>query len=252
MAQSDKRPDNRPTSGSRPAGGGGRRRTPPPPVKKPFPWGVVAVSTVLGLLLVGILVYAVTNQGAGFKSALKTADESVDGVKIYDGLARKHVPSAVTSYKQAPPVGGEHNDVPQTCQVYTAPIANEHAVHSLEHGAVWITYKPDLPAADIAKLRTLAEGDQYRMLSPFPGQSQKIGLQAWGRQLFVDSPDDKRVTAFLKAYTSGPQAPEQGAACSGTTQTGPLAAQAPAPAASGMSPAPAASTAASTAASPAG
>ncbi|MCA1711428.1 MAG: DUF3105 domain-containing protein, partial [Actinobacteria bacterium] len=227
MAQSDKRP----TSGSRPAGGGSRRRTPPPPVKKPFPWGIVAISTVLGLLLLGILVYAVKNQGAGFTSALKKADKSVQDVKVYDGEARKHVEGAV-SYKQSPPVGGEHNNAPQTCQVYTSPIASEHAVHSLEHGAVWITYKPDLPAADVLKLKTLAEGDQYRLLSPYPGLKSPISLQAWGRQIFVDSPTDKRVTEFLSAYTSGPQAPEQGAACSGTTETGPLAAQAPAPAAS--------------------
>ena len=45
-----------------------------------------------------------------------------------------------------PPVAGEHNAAWQNCtgNVYDAPIANEHAVHSLEHGAIWITYRPDL------------------------------------------------------------------------------------------------------------
>jgi hypothetical protein len=223
MAQSDKRP----TSGGRPPGGGGsRRRTPAPPVKKPFPWGVVAVSAVLGLLLVGILVYAATNQGAGFQSALKKADASVKGVKVYDGLKRTHVDGPVT-YAQKPPVGGAHNAVPQQCQVYPSAIADEHAVHSLEHGAVWITYAPSLKAADVAKLKALVEGNPYRMLSPYEGQKKPIALQAWGRQVFVDSPSDKRVNEFLDAYTSGPQAPEQGAACSGTTETGPLKATAP-------------------------
>jgi hypothetical protein len=230
MAQSPPRTG----SGSKAAaGGGGRRRTPPPQVKKPFPWGVVATSAVLGLLLLGIIVYAVLNQGAGFESPLKRADKKVEDVKVTNDLKRDHVEKTV-DYGKNPPVGGAHNDVPQKCQVYTQPVANEHAVHSLEHGAVWITYRPDLAAGDVAKLAALVQGNPSRMLSPFPGLSSPIRAHAWGRQLFVDSPTDKRLTEFLDAYTGGPQAPERGSACDGTTQTGSLSAQTPEPGASGM------------------
>jgi hypothetical protein len=217
MAQSPNRP-----SGAK--AGGGRRRTPPPQVKKPFPWGIVGVSVVLGLFLIGILVYAVTNEGAGFKTALSISDSQVDGVKVYKVPSAKHVTTTV-EYPQSPPVGGPHNAIPQTCEVYTAPIANEHAVHSMEHGAVWITYKPDLPAGEVAKLAQLVTGTQYRLLSPYPDLKTPISLQAWGRQVTANSPDDKQVREFLDAYTGGAQAPERGAACSGTTATGPLQAQ---------------------------
>src|SRR5687768_16684839 len=100
MAQSTNRPPGgRPSGdGGKPAagksGGGGRRRTPAPQVKKPFPWGVVAVSTVLGLALIGILAYAVTNQGSGFQSALSIADDKVKGLKKFDDLKRSHVAGA--------------------------------------------------------------------------------------------------------------------------------------------------------------
>lgn len=214
----------RPNSGRGNAPAGGRRRT-PPPVKKPFPWGVVALSTVLGLLLAGILVYAVKNQGAGFVDPLSKADKSVSGVKKYKEV-RTHVDGAV-NYDRTPPAGGKHNAVPQTCAVYAVPIASEHAVHSLEHGAVWVTYRPDLPADEVNKLKSKVEGSQLRLLSPFPGLQSKISLQAWGRQVFVDSASDKRVDAFLDAYTQGPQAPERGS-CEGTRDTGPLKQTAPA------------------------
>src|SRR3954471_16679879 len=130
---------NRPSS-SRPASGrgtapaGGRRRTPPPPVKKPFPWGTAATIAAVTLLLGGILVYAIVNQGSGFVDPLKAADKKVPGVQKYSET-HEHVQGTV-KHPQNPPAGGNHNATPQDCAVYTTPIANEHAVHSLEHGAV--------------------------------------------------------------------------------------------------------------------
>ncbi len=56
----------------------------------------------------------------------------------------QHLEEPVT-YTENPPVGGVHNPVWQNCGYYAAPIPNETAVHSLEHGAIWITYQPDLP-----------------------------------------------------------------------------------------------------------
>lgn len=214
---------NRPSSTSRAATQSGRKR-PTPPVKKSFPWGVVVTSAVLGLLLIGILVYAVTNQGSGFIDPLKAADNKVPGVLKYTE-SRDHVAGEV-KYDHTPPAGGKHNAVAQSCAVYTAPIANEHAVHSLEHGAVWITYRPGLPADQIKALTAKVNANPaYRMMSPFPGLKTPISLQAWNRQIYVKSASDKKVDEFLTAYTQGPQAPENGS-CAGTSATGTLAQQA--------------------------
>jgi hypothetical protein len=219
-------------------------------VKKPFPWGVALMSTVLGLLLVGILAYAVVNQGAGFIDPLEKADKSVPGVLKYDKLSRDHVGTTV-DYAQSPPVGGKHNSVWENCAVYPTAIANEHAVHSLEHGAVWVTYRPDLPAAQIATLASKVDGNAYRLMSPYPGLKTAVSLQAWGRQVFVDSPSDSKVDKFLDAYTQGPQAPENGSCSGGTSETGPLKVAPSVTTSAGPSPSAAASTAASPAASPA-
>jgi hypothetical protein len=213
-------------------------------VKKPFPWGVVATGGVLGLLLLGILVYAFTNQGAGFLDPLAKADKSVPGVLKYKE-SRTHVTTTV-NYPQTPPAGGNHNPNPQTCAVYTEPIANEHAVHSLEHGAVWVTYRPNLPADQVASLKAKVTGDAYRMMSPFPGLKTPISLQAWGRQIFVQNASDPKIQKFLDAYTQGPQAPEQGV-CQGNATTGPL--QQTPTVTTTIQPSPAASGAASPAAS---
>jgi hypothetical protein len=205
----------------------------PAPVKKPFPVGFALGSLALVLALGGIITYAALNQGLGDKSSLTYARHQISGLETTKDLGRSHREGTLSYPDSAskPPVGGDHNQVPESCQVYDKAIANEHAVHSLEHGAVWVTYDPSLPAKDVEKLKGKVDGDPYRMMSPYPGLKSKVSLQAWGEQLFVDSVNDKRIDTFLDLFTSGPQTLEAGAACQGTTATGPLAAT-PAPSAS--------------------
>ena len=201
---------------------GSSRRSAPTKVSKPFPWGVVLGSVVLGAALVGLLVYAALNQGGGVSQLVSDPDNAIPDVQVAEGeLGRQHVEGAV-DYPQVPPNGGDHNGTPQTCAVYTEPIAPEHAVHSLEHGAVWVTYNESASEDDVETLTREVENNQYRLMSPIPDQESPITLSAWGRTLDVDSADDEQVDQFLEAYTNGPQTPEKGAACIGVTTTGPL------------------------------
>ena len=210
------------------------RRAAPTKVSKPFPWGTVLGSVVLAALLVGIVGYAFANQGKGVRDLVRNPDAAIEGVQVAkpEDLAREHVPGAV-DYESVPPNGGDHNIVPQSCAVYDEPIPNEHAVHSLEHGAVWVTYSDELPDDQVEELAGKVEGDPYGLMSPVPDQESPIVLSAWGRTLELDSASDSRIDDFIEGYASGPQTPERGAACIGTTATGELAAPAaPAPDAS--------------------
>jgi hypothetical protein len=217
---------------------GSSRRIPTPPVKKPFPWGLAAGSAVLAVLLVGLVAYAAVNQGSGVRDVLGDLDGSIESVEVAEAgtLSRNHVATPV-SYDRPVPMGGDHHPTWQNCGVYAEPIAPEHAVHSLEHGAAWVTYSPDLPEEQVERLTGEVQGDPYRLMSPVPGQDSPVLLTAWGRQLAVDSADDRRVDRFLDGYTNGPQTPERGATCQGgTSATGPL--QAPPVPAAPESPAP--------------
>jgi hypothetical protein len=205
----------------------------PAPVKKPFPVGFALGAAALAAVLVAIIAYAATNQGIGDKSSLAYAKSQISGLQSSSGQARNHVATPVKYAGAAsiPPDGGDHNADPESCQVYTAAIANEHAVHSLEHGAAWVTYNPDTASKeDVAALKKLVDGNPYRMLSPYPGLKSPISLQAWGERLLVDHASDSRVKRVLDLFTNGPQAPEPGSACQGTTATGPLVTATPAPA----------------------
>lgn len=140
-------------------------------------------------------------------------DESlIASAQTYD-VVRDHVTDPVT-YEQTPPVGGPHFAAWQNCGYYPSPVRNEHAVHSLEHGAVWITYHPDLPADQVAILRDKAE-QSYVLVSPYPDLPSPVVASAWGVQLPMESASDDALDAFLRQYRQGPQTPEPGAACTG-------------------------------------
>lgn len=131
---------------------------------------------------------------------------------------RNHVDGTVT-YAQTPPAGGDHNPVWLNCGIYTSPVANENAVHDLEHGAVWITYQPTLAKADIDKLTKYAKGQTYLDLSPYPNLPAPVVASAWGKQIKLTGADDPRLKAFVKKYKQGSQTPEPGSPCTGGTGT---------------------------------
>jgi hypothetical protein len=139
-----------------------------------------------------------------------------DGVQEFTGMTNFHTNDTV-AYEQNPPVGGDHSPIWQNCDFYSVPIRNEHAVHSLEHGAVWITFQPELPQDQVNMLREMTNRS-YVLVSPFPEDlPAPIVASAWGLQMQFDSADDPELSRFVSAYRQGPQTLEPGAICHGGT-----------------------------------
>ena len=144
-----------------------------------------------------------------------------------EALGHVHVPGPVT-YSVTPPVGGDHNAEWMNCGVYNEPVPSERAVHDLEHGAVWITYRPSLPAAEVAELRAFEarqglvghSGSRYVDLSPYAGLPAPIVISSWGFQLKVSSPADPRLQQFVNMFRASQKyTPEYGGACTGGVGT---------------------------------
>jgi hypothetical protein len=193
---------------------------------------MIALGAVVALASIGIVAFGVYKARDANKPFGERASQQIEGMKNYrvsdpKELSRNHK-AGVLSYKQSPPVGGDHNPTWQNCEgtVYDKEIAKEHAVHSLEHGAVWVTYRPNLPKDQIAALKKKVQGTQYTLMSPYPGLDKPISLQAWGLQLKVDKADDSRIDDFLAFRQSA--SVEDGAVCSGgITATGSKPQEAP-------------------------
>jgi hypothetical protein len=187
--------------------------------QKQTPWGTIITAVVLVLLAGGIITFAVTRSSGGGKdnAGLAADAKKIPSVVIKDEPNRQHVTQPVT-YDTTPPIGGNHSAYWAACNgvVYPNAIANENAVHMLEHGAVWITYNKDtIATGDLDKLSALVEGKNGMVLSPYPDLKSPISLQFWGHQLFVDSASDPRVKRFIDDLLFNPVVtPEPGAPCS--------------------------------------
>jgi hypothetical protein len=229
------------STGARPQG----VRTPP---KKPgksivnqkqTPWGLIW-TTVAVVVFAAVVVAAViwtrsdkstkTEGGASvgnctemigsnptsYLNELKCASQ-IKGITFKPEPNRSHVTTTV-KYDTTPPIGGNHNPVWADCDgtVYPNAIANENAVHMLEHGAVWITYNRDtISSGDLATLKKLVDGQPRMAMSPYPNLDSPISLQSWGYQLKVDKASDPRVKQFIDDLRYNPKTtPEYGAVCS--------------------------------------
>ena len=180
------------------------------------------------------------------KPAVVPNTTGIEGVVAYDTkgypapgsadagtLGHDHVQGTV-QYAVTPPVGGPHNGVWMNAGVYTKPVPSERAVHDMEHGAIWITYRPDLPAAQVQQLtafvgkqslidesagsRIAGQKSRFMVMSPWASSDlpAPIVITAWGYQLKVQSAADPRLQQFVDKFRDSAQySPEKGSPVDG-------------------------------------
>ena len=161
---------------------------------------VVGAVVVVVLLVVGFFIYRATQQ-------------QIPGLETFDNLDRGHAVNVSIPDTGLPPAGGTHHPQWLNCGVYEQPVETVNAIHSMEHGAVWLAYHPDLSPEEIAMVEAYAEGESYVLVSPYPGLVTGVVATAWGAQLQIDELPDERIDKFIARFRG--QGPEPGATCSG-------------------------------------
>ena len=128
---------------------------------------------------------------------------------------REHIAQGSTEhgpYSSNPPTSGPHWPQQAECKIYTQEIADEAAIHSLEHGAAWISYKNKTDSALIKKLTDLVQKNSNKLLlSPRSKNDSSIAIASWGRLLKLEEFDEQQINDFIKANKNN--SPEPFAAC---------------------------------------
>jgi len=161
---------------------------------------------------------ATMQQQSGFPDGPAIPNDSgIEGVQTFPDKSEYHlhVDSLPDLEETIPPPFGAHFSAWQNCGIYNQPVELGNALHSMEHGAVWLTYSPDISKSQVADLQNIARGHGFVLMSPYPPQTEPVVLTAWGVQLVVNSLPDDRIAKFIDYYELGPQNPEPGAPCSG-------------------------------------
>ncbi|HEX5857017.1 MAG TPA: DUF3105 domain-containing protein [Microbacterium sp.] len=175
-------------------------------------WWVVGVTGAL--LVVAVIVASFVFAPAPAVQYEAGGDGAeIEGVETFTNETL-HVEDPV-DYPQSPPAGGAHNPAWLNCGIYSEPQQNENAVHSLEHGAVWVTYDASQVSGEELDALKAEMPSSYVILSPYEGLDSPIVMSAWNAQLKLDSAEDERIPQFFEEYWRNQNVPEPTATCSG-------------------------------------
>ena len=138
-------------------------------------------------------------------------EDPPNGIEVYPATTN-HTVKGPIEYDRKPPTNGNHDPLWQNCGFYEEPVEDRHAVHSLDHGVVWITYRPDLPRQQIETLRPYGN-ENYVIASPYPGQDAPVTATSWRVQLELNGADDPRLRRFVNQFRISELAPLSGNRC---------------------------------------
>ena len=112
-------------------------------------------------------------------------------------------------YNSNPPTSGWHYGQPAEWGVYTKELPDEQLIHNLEHGGIWIAYKPDLSEEIKKKLEEFYKKYGRKIIvTPRAKNDSDIALAAWNHldTFGVAEYSDERVEKFIKAFRNkGPE-----------------------------------------------
>ena len=168
-------------------------------MKKMLLWG-------LGLLaLIGVI-------ASFFIFGSKGQTSQPDLSKAIPDEGRTHILEGTSvEYNSNPPTSGSHWGETLADGIYDTEKPNEAIVHSLEHGRIWISFKPSIPDQTKKALEDLVKKYNGTVLTPRSANDTDIALAAWNRlDAFDLNPDgtfnEQRIIDFINRWRNkGPE-----------------------------------------------
>ncbi|HYC79421.1 MAG TPA: DUF3105 domain-containing protein [Candidatus Binatia bacterium] len=163
-------------------------------------------------VFISIFVVVLAVVGLGyflFQSSAEPADPNEGPGEFFVEQGAEHIAEGTTEhppYSSNPPTSGWHWPSPAAWGVYKSALPDERFVHNLEHGGIWISYKPSVDAETIAKLEDFAQRYRKVIVAPREANDSNIALAAWEYLEKMDVYDENTILNFIEAYyDEGPE-----------------------------------------------
>ncbi|TSC77465.1 MAG: hypothetical protein G01um101433_575 [Parcubacteria group bacterium Gr01-1014_33] len=161
------------------------------------------IAVIAGLLVGGII------------WAVKARNQNLPGA-AYPDQGQDHVAlDHAFDYNSNPPSSGHHYGQPANWGIYDYEVNDKIFVHNLEHGGIWIAYRPSVSAKIVEELKAIAAefNNSKIVMAPRQTNDADVAIVAWTKVLKLDHLGDtlrneqkEQIRAFYKAFKNhGPE-----------------------------------------------
>ncbi len=153
------------------------------------------------LLAIGIIgLIAILNAPKPIRPPSSEDFPSQGQVHIAEGVS--HPP-----YNSNPPTSGWHYFTPADWGIYHQTIPDEVAIHNLEHGGIWLSYRDAGDTQTIQQLEDIVHRfPDHIILTYRPTNDRAIAVAAWSHLLKLDAVDSNTILDFINRYIrKGPE-----------------------------------------------
>lgn len=160
---------------------------------------IIIVIVVLAIVGLGAWLFSQDAKNSKYRAGSNSQNLEAVGQSFENqGQTHIQVGESHPAYNSNPPTSGWHWAQPANWGVYSKPLVDEQAVHNLEHGGIWISYK-DIDDQTKSNLEKIAKANSGSViLSPRDANDSKIVLASWTRLEKLDSYDEAKTLEFIQ------------------------------------------------------
>lgn len=161
--------------------------------------------------------------GGGLYWLAKRNSEKISERKIYavqvsdQGRGHINVGASHPAYNSNPPTSGPHYEKWEEKGIYKVQQPDEGMIHNLEHGYIWISYRPDASPEVIKQLENFYGFGKKIVVEPRKENDKLIAIAAWNwldkfdpaSKNSLNDAELKRIGDFIDQYIN--QGPEPNA-----------------------------------------
>jgi len=105
--------------------------------------------------------------------------------KVYEAVGQEHIAlndKLPREYNSNPPSSGAHYASPANWAIYDYEVNDRIFIHNLEHGGIWIAYKPSVSIDVVAELKEIVNtfGGSKLVMAPRSANETDVAVVSWG------------------------------------------------------------------------